>query len=499
MVCAAILHLAFPRSGWWWLAPFALAGTLASWSMLTPRAAAFAGFASGLAFFALGFSWFAETAGSLVGAAWPLLVAGPAALEAITWAIVAVLVSLSARYADARAFPFVAAALFALGEWWRSSGTFGLPFSQLGVAMIDSPLRPLAAYAGGYGVTFATALLAASLGWWFIARKDTARAAAAIGTWAGVALIAAVAWIAWPARHLPPPQRTVAAVQGGIAQTVKHSDTGFALAVERYTSLTARLASAHPSLVLWPETVITDDFLSAADPALSRDFAALARTLNAQLWVGTVHAISGGGANVLAVYDPHTPANAAGAPYALYGKEQLVPFAEFLPGPAWLRTLPLANEVGHFVPITSAQREVIGGASPLICWESVFGDIAQARVRAGASLLLIATDDAWFGTTQGPYEHAQAASLRAVESGRWVLRAAATGVSGIIAPDGTWTARTEVSLVPRIVVGKVGAPADVPYARMGPTPIVVMLALVVVVGFMFGNLRAIGAPSTSSG
>ena len=92
---------------------------------------------------------------------------------------------------------------------------------------------------------------------------------------------------------------------------------------------------------------------------------------------------------------------------------------------------------------------------PLICWESAFADLAFEQMRRGAQLLVISTDDAWFGKTSGPYMHAQIAQLRAIETGAYVVRAAATGISGIINPDGSWQARSKDGR--RIVVyGKVG-------------------------------------------
>ncbi len=162
--------------------------------------------------------------------------------------------------------------------------------------------------------------------------------------------------------------------------------------------------------------------------------------------------------------------------------------AEYLPGPAWLRSLPYANQIGGFKPGRNIQ-ETYAGATPLICWESVFGDIAHDRLKDDPSLFLIATDDAWFGTTEGPYEHAQGATLRAVETGRWVLRAAATGISGIVAPDGTWTQRTALGGA-ATVVGDVGAPAPGPYARLGPAPVGIAMAFIVVVPFLARRRRA---------
>jgi apolipoprotein N-acyltransferase len=483
LVCAFGLHLAFPLTTWWWLAPFASAGLIATWCALSPRRAALVGYLSGVLFFTLGFSWFGETAGALVGPAAPILDLGPAVVEALAFAFAAVLASLAARRCDVRVVPFVAAAAFALGEQLRSTSALGVPLEQLGITMVDSPLRPLAAYLGGYGLTFATVLLGASLGWWLLARSDARRSRTLLAVWAGVAACVFAAWVFWPARNHAVPARRVAAVQGGIAQTVKRSDAGLALALDRYTAMTDALRAQHPALVLWPETVITTDLLRA--PALRTRFARLAAKLGTTLYAGGFWDDGTTLQNAMLIFDPRANANDIAG---LYVKEQLVPMAEYLPGPAWLRSLPYANQIGGFKPGRNVQ-ETYAGATPLICWESVFGDIAHARLRDDPALFLIATDDAWFGTTEGPYEHAQAATLRAVETGRWVLRAAATGISGIVAPDGAWTQRTALGGA-AVVVGDVGAPAPGLYARLGPTPIGFALAFVVIVPFLARRRRA---------
>lgn len=434
-------------------------------------------------FFTLGFAWFGETAGALVGPAAPVLDLGPAIVEALAFAFAAALASLAARHCDARAVPFVAAAAFALGEQLRSSSALGVPIEQLGTTMVDSPLRPLAAYIGGYGLTFATLLLGASLGWWLLSVKDARRRWTFAAVWCAVFLCTALAWAVWPARNHAPPARRVAAVQGGIAQSVKRSDAGLALALDRYTALTTPLRAQHPTLVLWPETVITTDYRAA--PELRARFARLAASVGATLYAGGFWDDGTTLQNALMIFDPRFNGNDVAA---VYVKEQLVPMAEYLPGPAWLRTLPYAKEIGHFKPGYNPQA-TYAGATPLICWESFFGDIAHARLRDDPTLFLIATDDAWFGTTQGPYEHAQAATLRAVETGRWVLRAAATGISGIVAPDGTWTARTALGGA-ATVVGDVGAPAPGPYALLGPVPVGFAFALLAGLPFLRRKRRA---------
>ena len=97
-------------------------------------------------FFVLSFSWFGETAAALIAPFGFIIDVGPALAEALAFAFAALIASL-ARGAARRRAPFVAAAAFTAGEWMRSSGILGVPFGQFGLPLVDSPLRPLAAFA----------------------------------------------------------------------------------------------------------------------------------------------------------------------------------------------------------------------------------------------------------------------------------------------------------------------------------------------------------------
>jgi len=108
--------------------------------------------------------------------------------------------------------------------------------------------------------------------------------------------------------------------------------------------------------------------------------------------------------------------------------------------------------IGDFTPGTfrepiSCQNAKIG---VLICFESIFPGLARKRVNQGAMVLVVATNDAWFGRSAGPYQHFAEAVLRAVETRRYVLRAANTGISGVIAPTGEilYTTKLEKTAAP---------------------------------------------------
>lgn len=474
LVCAAALHLAFPRTGAWWLIPFALAGLFAVWSRLSPRAAALNGYLAGVVFFGLTFSWFGETAGRLLGSFGFIIDVGPAVVEALAFAVAGLITAVASRRCSTRISPAVAAAGFTLAEWARSSGTFGVPFGQLQLALVESPLRSLAAFTGGYGLTFAAALLGAYLAAAILAPRRWRALAVVV---LGIVCVASATWILWPARQLATPTISVAAVQGNIRQEIKASDTARLEALVRYPEMTRALTSAHPVLVVWPETVILTDM--RADASTQRYLGSLAEQMHTTLAVGTI------------VRDPATDAVGNAVVYfapdgrlrTTVTKRQLVPFAEWLPGPAWLRALPLTNEIATFTPGAGAQLDAALGVGTLICWESVFPTIAHDEITAGARFFAVATDDAWFGHTDGPYQHAQATTLRAVETGRWIVRAAATGFSGIVAPDGTWTERSGLE-TQESVVGRIGAPVDTVFDRVGPILPIVFLGLIVGLGLI---------------
>jgi apolipoprotein N-acyltransferase len=478
-MCAFALHLAFPRTGAWWLIPFALAVLFRTWSALPPAAAAVNGYLSGLIFFTLSFSWFGETAGTLVGPLGFVIDLGPAVIEALAFAATATVAAVAARRVSPVVAPLVTAAAFTLTEWVRSSGLLGVPFGQLGLPLIDSPLRPLAAFAGGYGLTLVVAIVGAYAA---VAVRDTRMRPLAACVLAGAAVLTAGAWLAWPARSLAAPTLRVAAIQGNIPQQIKATLDARALAVQRYTAMTEAVAAQHPAYIFWPETVILTDLTH--DRVAQQRFGDLARRIGIPIDVGTITTDADG-----AIYNTLVQFDRNGAWTSAVRKRQLVPFAEFLPAPAWLRAIPAVNEIGNFTHGSGPQVDPVTHIGVLICWESMFGDVALDTVHAGASFLAVVTDDAWFGHSDGPAQHAQATTLRAVETGRWIVRAAATGISGIVGPDGAWRARSMLE-TQTAIVGDVGAPVDTLYARIGPQPIGLALLAFVVAALVPWRRRA---------
>jgi apolipoprotein N-acyltransferase len=473
LVAAAglLLTLAFPKAGAAWLVPFATAALFWTWRRASWKRAFALGWLGGWIFFSVSYSWWTYTISRDVGEFWAYAaVFITAAYEALAWGATGILAVFARRRAPAGLAPLAVAAAFSLMESLRSVGVLGVPFAQLGYTQADSPLRVFAAYFGTYGITFVLCAAGA-----YIADTVDRRTLRPLLAFTVVLVLAWTAcWFWWPARRAAPPTIPVAAVQGNIVQTLKWQPGSLALAANRYASMTRAAFAGEPRLIVWPETVITERGIGLDDdPKLESRFASLARAGRTTIVAGSIGLHDGGFYNSLFLFTP-------GRPIDEYDKRQLVPFAENFPGSRFLYWIPYIGSLnGGFARGTDdgVYPTAAGLAiAPLICWESAFADLVHAQVARGAQLLVVSTDDAWFGETSGPYQHAQISQLRAIENGMWLVRSAATGVTGIIAPDGHWTARAPMD-VQTTVSGLVGPPSGSLFARLGPAPVVAGFAL----------------------
>lgn len=128
-----------------------------------------------------------------------------------------------------------------------------------------------------------------------------------------------------------------------------------------------------------------------------------------------------------------------------YDKHHLVPFGEYMPFGALLswtkKYLPTAGDFlsgSEIKPIKADDLNV----GVLICFESIFPEISREAVSKGANIIAVITNDAWFGKTGAPYQHEQFSAFRAVETRRWLVRSANTGISSIFTPGGERTVQT---------------------------------------------------------
>jgi len=226
-------------------------------------------------------------------------------------------------------------------------------------------------------------------------------------------------------------------VQGNIDQTQKWEPAHQEATVRAYIDLTTKELHSRPDLVIWPETALP--FYLQEDKTLSRQVRAFVKRNKLLLLTGSPRYrvdLSTGAilyANSAFLLDPK------GKTLDAYDKEHLVPFGEYVPLSSVFPFISrLAHSEGEFLPGTSPRplrfNQLALGI--LICYEAIFPELSQERVRAGANLLVNISNDAWFGRSSAPRQHLHQAVLRAVEQGRYLLRATNSGITAVIDPRG---------------------------------------------------------------
>ena len=380
-------------------------------------------------------------------------------------------------------FAWSAAGIWVLLEWAQNWMLSGFPWQLLGYSQyLNLPFLQWAAITGVYGLSFLIVLFNAAL-----AQSLSHRA---FIRYLSLPLLLLAAVHLWGFYRLhdapdPPPTLKVGVVQGNIPQDRKWKENRLAWTARHYAALTRDLAAAEkPALIIYPETALPLYFGDPLYAAYVDSITALAPELDTPMLVGS---LKGDSQNRTApVYNRAFLLNAQGEVVDYADKVHLVPFGEFLPFPFIFQYLGgLTAESGTFAHgkrhkvLRFPRSDTSFGV--FICYESIFPEITRTLMAQDPDFLINTTNDAWFGTTAAPHQHFAQAVLRAVESGRAVVRAANTGISGLIEPSGRIAHRTPL-------FATVGFAIDVPlyqgqtiYTRWGDWPLLLgALALTLV-------------------
>jgi len=480
-----LLSLAFPSASLELFAFIALVPLFLLWSKASWKEAFFWGWLSGTFMYLLLWYWMTHSVGDFVGSWSIVALVLLCAVEGLTVAIVAVLTSLVGRGEFRAASIFAIPAAWLLLEWWRTHGMLGVPFGELGLAVAHlSWLLPLAAFGGVYLLTVIIALVNAAIAG-IIGGTLAARRTGVI-VLAVVVVMLVGADRTWNRVVIDPPTIRVAIAQGNISQREKWTPAIFEQTLQIYSGLTRQAAASGAKVVVWPETVVTSYPLQ--QPDLLTRLESIASQSGVWIMTGTVDRPS---ADVY--YNSMIALNPDNSLGGVYHKRFLVPFAEYLPLDRWLRPLPLLDSASRFVsgpgPTLLAADGLQWGT--LICWESAFAPYARDTANAGADAIIVATDDAWFGTTGGPYQHADIAVVDAISTGRWIVRGADTGISEIIDPKGNIVARLGLDQQ-GVVVGDIGRGLVTPYDRYGFGWLLGLSLLAVIAGLVRSKVRPVG-------
>jgi apolipoprotein N-acyltransferase len=354
-------------------------------------------------------------------------------------------------------------------DWIRSFLFSGFPWMDLGYGLWSVPrLIQICDLTGHYGVTFLLLLTNTLAALLLTDRAKMLRLS--IVAPVVMLMLSAAAYSTWRWQSLgrnmqTKEMMTIGVVQGNVDQDKKWAPEERRATVTAYTGQTISLfAAKKPALVVWPETALPF-FPEARHPLMTplRDLTTqnqIALLTGAPWYKETDRA-----EKKFQYYNSALLLDTDGRFTGQYFKTHLVPFGEYVPMKKYLPFIaPLVQTVGDFTPGTiedpiGYQKAKIG---VLLCYESIFPDIAEQWVRAGANILINLTNDAWYGKSSAPQQSFAMTAFRAVETRRSVVRAANTGISGFIDPLGRvqmqseifvpWEASTDVVLNEEVTV-----------------------------------------------
>ena len=450
-LCSALLiFLSIPKVDWWPLAWIAFvpvmvalhdAGRTGSFTRVVLIALAFA-FASGVA----KVYWIMETVMNYGGLNLALGLVSMAGVAFVV-ALYALIFGIYAARADWKSplFPLFAAALWTALEYIQTYLFTGFPWELLGYSQhMVLPVIQIANLTGVYGVGFLVMLANATLAMVFIAlRERTAWRAPVIAmTVAWLAVISATGYGWWSVsqvrslERMTPPVK-VAVVQGSKEQGEKWSESMYQRTVDVYRDLTRSILPQDPEFIVFPETAMTFWLESPGYEVYNKQVHALAEEAGVPLLTGALGYRPGESD----IYNSAFLLMPGRGIVGTYSKMHLVPFGEYLPIPSLFSFLSgLTGAIGDLTPGDELAVMPLSGydmhVGTVICYESIFPDLVRRFPLNGANVLVVMTNDAWFGTSSAPAQHFSKAVLRAVENGTPIIRAANTGISGYISATG---------------------------------------------------------------
>jgi apolipoprotein N-acyltransferase len=436
LVAAAVsgyaLYFSFAPRPLWWLAPLAFTGLGLVLHGRNFRGAFGYGYIFGFAFFLPLLTWLQDFLGANFGP-WPWL--GLSAVLSLYLGLVAGLITVVAKLPLA---PLWMALLVIAAETPRAWFPFGgFPWGRVAFSQPEGAFLPLASVGGAPLVGLAVCLTGFALSALVLrARRREWRPLIAPLVTALVPVVAGLAL--WPTigTGAQDGTLTVAAVQGNAP------DVGIGLENLRGVLRANHLAESEklladvqagrvpkPDLLIWPETATA---MRVDDPGIDQMVASfgIPAIIGAQYFRadGTVQ-------NSALVWDPKT------GPGQRYAKEQLVPFGEYIPARDLARLVtPFVDDTADMIPGDGSNAALTVAGTKVgvfICYEAAFDHPARNAVGQGGELLVVPTNNAWYGRSEMSYQQLAMSRLRAVEHSRAVVVSATSGVSAIVRPDGT--------------------------------------------------------------
>ncbi|WP_221799198.1 apolipoprotein N-acyltransferase [Oceanobacter mangrovi] len=369
-----------------------------------------------------------------------------------------------------------------LDEWLRSWLFTGFPWLFAGDGQLYTWLAGWAPVIGSYGISVILVLTVTTL----------------IQAWYSKRLVFLLPLLLWPAglwlqqfdwTHVDG-KITVSAVQGNIDQNMKWKPDMVGPTINLYVKQTQKLWDS--DLIVWPETAVTlvyDRFL----PYLEE--------LNAQ---GQKHnsTIITGIAYRHPQDDPlageyHNSVVATGMGHGLYHKQRLVPFGEFIPFEKFLRgAIPFFDlDMSSFLAGRSDQPLIqmeannqLYDVATYICYEIAYPDLVS-RMAKQAEILVTVSNDAWFGDSLGPKQHMGLAQMRALETGRYLLRSTNTGITALVNNRGQIVEQLPTGIRANLTARAELRSGQTPYMQTGLLPLYILSAIALLIALGMSMTR----------
>jgi apolipoprotein N-acyltransferase len=347
----------------------------------------------------------------------------------------------------------------------------GFPWVLLGYSQVSVlPVAQTASLVGVYGLSVLVAAVSAAVAYALGPALGPAKAGHYVGSESGVSrtlsrtiplavvLILVIVLAAWGSLRVARGELTqgtpvrVALVQGNVAQDQKWDPRRAPGIFDSYLRMTRQAIAAGADLVIWPESATP--FTFEMDHEAADSIRSLARESRVPILFGSDQIERG---TPTKYYNSAYLLRADGSTGGVYRKMHLVPFGEYVPLKRLLFFVaPLVEAVSDFSAGDAAVLMDVDGhpVSTAICYEIVYPDLVRRFVAGGSELLTTITNDAWFGDTSAPHQHFAQASMRAIENGRYLVRAANTGISGVVDPYGRVVVQSPL-FEPAVVTGTV--------------------------------------------
>lgn len=480
LLAGAVFPLGLAPLDWWPVIPLSLAVLVWLLEGLQPRQAFWRAWWYGVGFNGVGVSWvyvsihyFGHTP------LWLSVVATSLFVAFLALIFFAIPFWFYRRFNLDRTALLTFPAIWVLAEWSKTWFMSGFPWLWAGYGFIDTPLAPLGPVTGVLGISFVVALTAVLLRQ-LVQRYNFQRGrtlVALLALWGAVFALGQLQWTQVKTDQT----LKVALLQGNVAQERKWDPAYRDFILLTYKNLTEQSWDA--DIILWPE---------AAYPVFHHEAVQFITNLDVRAREKNVAIVSGVPfwERIEGRDTYYNSAFVIGDGDGLYHKQKLVPFGEYVPLEAVIRGLiPFFN-----LPMSSFTR---GGDnqpaleakglkfSTYICYEIVYPELVRAEAQ-GRDFLVTISNDAWFGHSWGPLQHFQMARMRALETGKYLLRGTNTGITAIIDQQGKVTAQIP-SFKEGILRGSFHpVSGETPFMRWGWWPVLGLCFLLVLIGMEQG-------------